>query len=62
MDDFMSYLWMKVKTHKRELHYKVRDEISLLIHSGSTVEVLEWVSEFIPHFIMDVMTYIHAGI
>ena len=29
---------------------------------GEAVEVWEWISNFIPHFIMDVITYIHAGI
>ena len=25
--------------------------------NGATVEVWEWISDFIPHFIMDVITY-----
>ena len=28
--------------------------------NGATVEVYEWISNYIPHFIMDVI--IHAGI
>ena len=27
--------------------------------NSSTVEIYEWISNFIPHFIMDVITYPH---
>ena len=38
---------------------KVWDEITypFLNFNGSTVEVKEWMSNFIPHFIMDVIIY-----
>ena len=38
---------------------KVRDEITypFLNFNSETVEVEEWKSNFIPHFIMDVITY-----
>ena len=41
------------------IHYKVWDEITFLfpIFNGSTVEVWEWISNFIPHFIGHVVTY-----
>ena len=29
----------------------------ILKFNGETVEVWEWISNFIPHFIMDVITY-----
>ena len=35
--------------------YKVWDEITLL--NSSTVEVWEWVSNFILHIIVDLITY-----
>ena len=37
----------------------VWDEITypFLNFNGCTVEVQEWISNFIPHFIMDVTTY-----
>ena len=41
--------------------YPVKCVMKLLIHSqnfnGCTVEVREWASNFIPYFIMDVITY-----
>ena len=41
------------------IHYIVSDEItySFLNFNGTTVEVYEWVSNFIPHFIEHVITY-----
>ena len=41
------------------IHYKVWDEITKILpnFSGATVDVWEWISNFIPHFIMDVITY-----
>ena len=38
---------------------KVWDEITYPFpnYNGSTVEVWEWISNFIPHFILDVITY-----
>ena len=38
---------------------KVWDEITypFLEFNGETVEVLEWISSYIPHFIMDVIAY-----
>ena len=38
---------------------KVWDEITypFLNFNGAAVEVLEWISNYIPHFIMDVITY-----
>ena len=38
---------------------KVLDEINyaFLNFNGCTVEVYEWITNFIPHFIMDVFTY-----
>ena len=38
---------------------KVRDEITypFLNFNGETVEVKEWISNYILHFIMDVITY-----
>ena len=38
---------------------KVWDEItySLPNFNGATVEVWEWISNFVPHIIMDVITY-----
>ena len=38
---------------------KELDEITYLFQnfSGTTVEVWEWISDFMPHFIMDVVTY-----
>ena len=38
---------------------KVWDEITypFLNFNGCTVEVYEWISNFIPYFIMDVITY-----
>ena len=38
---------------------KVWDEITypFSYFNGATVEVWEWISKFIPHFIMDVITY-----
>ena len=40
-------------------HYKMWDEISYPFpnFNGSTVDVWEWITDFIPHFIMDVLTY-----
>ena len=35
---------------------KVWDEITIPNFNGCTVEVCEWISDFIPHFIMDVIT------
>ena len=41
------------------MHSKVWDEITypFLNFNGCTVEVYEWISNFIPHFIIDVITY-----
>ena len=43
---------------------KVWDEITypFLNFNGATVEVWEWISNIIPHFIMDVLLLIHAEI
>ena len=43
---------------------KVWDEITYPFpnFNCSTVEVWEWISNFIPHFIIDVIIYIHAEI
>ena len=43
----------------KHLSIKVWDEITYPFpnFSGATVEVWEWISNFIPHFIMDVITY-----
>ena len=40
-------------------HYNVWDEITypFLNFNGATVEVYEWISNFIPHFTMHVITY-----
>ena len=45
-------------------HYKVWDESTYLFlnFNGATVEVYEWISNFIPHFAGKVITYIQAGI
>ena len=42
---------------------KVWDEITYLFtnFNGYAVEVWEWVSNFIPHFVMDVITYPTRG-
>ena len=46
---------------KRVVHLpsKVWDEITYPLQNlnGEAVEVLEWISNFTPHFIMDVITY-----
>ena len=41
------------------IHCKVWDEITYLFlnFNGATVEVYEWISNFIPHFIKYVITY-----
>ena len=41
---------------------KVCDGItySFLNFNGATVEVKEWISNFIPHIIMDVITYLYS--
>ena len=41
------------------IHYKVRDEIIYPFpnFNGEPVEVWEWIGNFIPHFIMNVITY-----
>ena len=41
------------------IHYKVCDEIIYPFpnFNGVTVEVWEWINNFIPHFIMDVITH-----
>ena len=41
------------------MHCKVWDEITYQFtkFNGSTIEVWEWISNFIPHFTMDVITY-----
>ena len=41
------------------IHYKEWDEITypFLNFNGATVEVYEWISNFIPYIIMDVITY-----
>ena len=38
---------------------EVQDEITypFPLYNGYTVEVSEWISDFISHFIMDVITY-----
>ena len=50
-----------LKKNKRSnyMHYKIWDELTypFLNFNGCTVEVYEWISNFIPHFIMDVITY-----
>ena len=40
-------------------HYKIWDEIAypFLNFNGATVEVKKRISHFIPHFMMDVITY-----
>ena len=40
-------------------HYNVWDEITYLFlnFNGATVEVYEWISNFIPHFTEHVITY-----
>ena len=42
---------------------KVGDKITYLFpnFSGYTFEVLEWISNFIPQFIMNVITYPYLG-
>ena len=46
-----------------QIHYKVWDEItySFLNCNGAAVEVLEWISNFISHFIWNVII-IHSGL
>ena len=41
------------------IHYKVWDEITYLFpnFNGATVEVWEWISDFIPDFNVYVITY-----
>ena len=41
------------------MHGKVSDEITYPFpnFSGCTVNVCEWINNFIPHFVMDVITY-----
>ena len=43
----------------RHIHYKVWDEITYSFpnFNGGTVEVWEWISNFIPHFIGHLITY-----
>ena len=40
-------------------HYEMRDEITypFLNFNGATVEVQEWISNFIPYFTRQVITY-----
>ena len=54
MDKLLIPAW--VSNH---MHSKVWNEITypFLNFNGCTVEVLEWISDFILHFIMDVITY-----
>ena len=45
------------------IHYKIWDEITYLFEkcSGATIEALEWIGYFIPHFIGHVL-FIQAGV
>ena len=47
-----------------QMHIKVWDEITYPFPNFNrwTAEVWEWISNFIPHFIMDIILLIHAGI
>ena len=47
---------MGISNHKPN---KVWDEITYPFpnFNGCTIEVWEWISNFIPHFIIDVITY-----
>ena len=49
----------EVKIHYNYIHYKVSDEIAdpFPNFSHCTVEVWEWVSNFIPHFTERGITY-----
>ena len=46
------------------IHSKMWDEISLpfLNFKSTTIEVWEWMSNFILHLIMDVITYTYWGL
>ena len=41
------------------IHYKMWDEITYIFpnYNGLTVEVWEWIRDFIPHFIMELINY-----
>ena len=39
------------------MHSKLWDEITAPFN-GTAVEAREWINNFIPHFIMDVITYL----
>ena len=58
--------WILIKLHwnptlhpSNYTHYNEWDEITypFLNFNGATVEVYEWISNFIPQFIMDLITY-----
>ena len=53
--------WVKPRKDRisNYIHYKVWDEITypLPIFNAATVEVWEWIRNFIPHFIRSVVTY-----
>ena len=48
----------------KHIHYNMCDGITypFLNFNGCTIEVYEWISNFIPHFTGHVITYPHAGI
>ena len=54
---WMAYQWWSFGSH---LVSKVCDEITYPFtnFNGCTVEVWEWINYFIPHFIMDAVTYL----
>ena len=53
------YLFTKLIRIPHYIHFKVWDEIAYPFpnFNGCTVEVWEWISNFIPHFKMDIITY-----
>ena len=52
-------VWISNRTH-----YKVWDEITYPFQNfnGAVVEFWEWIGNYIPHFIGNVIIHIHAGI
>ena len=51
--------WINLTRKTNHIHDKMWDEITYPCQNfnGATVEVLEWISNFISHFIMAVITY-----
>ena len=60
---FLLTAWINFILNKDDINYKMWNEITYPFpnFNDCTVEIWEWISNFIPHFIIDVIT-IHAGI